>query len=43
MNLVEVLVDPADPEHEELRAWMDKTHGPDWLGPLAPAGFDTLV
>ena len=30
-NLVEVLHDPNDPEHADLRAWVDQMKGPGWL------------
>lgn len=40
MHLAEVLRNPRDPEHAELREWVDDTMGPDWVpGELSDAEF----
>lgn len=43
-HLAEVLSDPRDPEHADLRAWVDEMMGPDWVpGELSDAQFRKRV
>lgn len=44
LHLAEVLNDPDDPEHEDMREFIDEIKGPGWQpGPLDPGDFDDLA
>lgn len=44
MHLAEVLSNPRDPEHADLREWADGMKGPDWVpGELSEAAFRRLA
>lgn len=44
MQLAQTLNDPHDPEHADMRAWVDEMQGPGWMpGALQRPDFDALA